>query len=284
MLCGSMQRLGSIIYHSVSQSRDWASLYIILHLYARTGIHYISFFCSIQRLGHPLYTILPLKVQRLGFIIYHSVTSMQETGLHYISFLPLYSEIGLHFISFCPLYEETGLHYISLCRSMQRLGFSMCYSAAQYRDWASFYIILPLYAETGLHYISLYRSIQRLGFSICIILSLYDRDWSCIIYHYTFMLYAETGQYVLFCRSIQRLGFIIYHSAALCRDWTSLYIILPHYAETGFIIYHSASLCRDWASLYVILSLYVETGLHYISFCRSIPRLSFIIYHSAALC
>ena len=111
---------------------------------------------------------------------------------------------------------------------------------------------------------------------------------------------------------MQRLGFIIYHSAALCRDWASLYIILPLYAETGlhyisfclsvhrlgflnisfcrsmqrlgFIIYHSAALCSDWASLYIILSLFAETGLHYISFYRSMPRLEFIIYHSSALC
>ena len=47
-----------------------------------------------------------------------------------------------------------------------------------------------------------------------------------------------------------------------------------------FIIYHSNALCRDWASLYIILPLYAETGLRYISFCRSIPRLDFIIYHS----
>ena len=87
-----------------------------------------------------------------------------------------------------------------------------------------------------------------------------------------------------------RLGFIIYHYATLCRDWTSLYIILSLYAETGlhyisfcrsmqkqgfiiyhsvvlirqmdFIIYHSAALCKDWASLYNFLPLNAETGLH----------------------
>ena len=53
--------------------------------------------------------------------------------------------------------------------------------------------------------------------------------------------------------------------------------------KLDFIIYHSAALCRDWASLYIILALYAETGLHYISFCPSVPRLGFIIYHSAAL-
>ena len=52
----------------------------------------------------------------------------------------------------------------------------------------------------------------------------------------------------------------------------------------GFIIYHYAPLCGDWTSLYIILSLYAETGLHYISFSRSNQRLDFIIYHSAALC
>ena len=51
-----------------------------------------------------------------------------------------------------------------------------------------------------------------------------------------------------------------------------------------FIIYLSAAQCRDRASLYIILSLYVETGLHYISFCRSMKRLCFIIYHFSALC
>ena len=44
-----------------------------------------------------------------------------------------------------------------------------------------------------------------------------------------------------------------------------------------FIIYHSIALCRDWASLYIILPLNAETGLHYISFCRSMQRLGFII-------
>ena len=91
---------------------------------------------------------------------------------------------------------------------------------------------------------------------------------------------------------MHRLDFIIYHSAALCRDWASLYIILSLYAETGlhyisfcrrdsiifhsdywrlFIIYHSAALCRDWASLYIIKS-------------SSMQRLDFIIYHSTSLC
>ena len=79
---------------------------------------------------------------------------------------------------------------------------------------------------------------------------------------------------------MQRLDFIIYHTDALCRDWSSYYIILQLYAEIGlhyisfcrsmlslgFIIYHSVALCRDWASLYIILPLYAETGLHYISF------------------
>ena len=77
---------------------------------------------------------------------------------------------------------------------------------------------------------------------------------------------------------MQRLYFNIYHFAALCRDWVTLYINLFLYAETGlhyisfcrsigrlgFIIYHSAALCRDWSSLYIILPLYAETGLHYI--------------------
>ena len=83
---------------------------------------------------------------------------------------------------------------------------------------------------------------------------------------------------------MQRLDFIIYNFATLCRDWVSLYINLSLYAETGlhyislsrsierrgFIIYHSATLCRDWASLYIILPLYAETV--------------FIIYHSVAQC
>ena len=50
------------------------------------------------------------------------------------------------------------------------------------------------------------------------------------------------------------------------------------------IVYLSTAPCGDWASLYIIFSLYVETGLHYISFCRSMPRLGFIIYLSSALC
>ena len=79
---------------------------------------------------------------------------------------------------------------------------------------------------------------------------------------------------------MQRLGFIIYHPATLCRDWASLYIILSLYEETGlhcisfyhsmqrlgFIIYHSVALSRDWGSLYIILPHYAETGPHYISF------------------
>ena len=83
---------------------------------------------------------------------------------------------------------------------------------------------------------------------------------------------------------MQRFSIIIYHSAALCRDWTSLYIILSLYAETGlhnisffrsmqtlgFIIYHSVALCRDWASLCIILSLN--------------DRLDFVIYYSAPIC
>ena len=80
---------------------------------------------------------------------------------------------------------------------------------------------------------------------------------------------------------MQRLGFILYHSASLCIDWDSFYIIMSLYAETGltgphyisfcrsmqsldFIIYNSFALCRDWTSLYIIMSLYAETGLHYI--------------------
>ena len=83
---------------------------------------------------------------------------------------------------------------------------------------------------------------------------------------------------------MQRLGVIIYHSAALFRYWTTLYIILSLYAETGlhytkffrsmqrlgFIMYHSVVQCIDWTSLYIILLLYTETGHHYISFCRFI--------------
>ena len=38
--------------------------------------------------------------------------------------------------------------------------------------------------------------------------------------------------------------------------------------KLGFIIYHSAALFRDWASLYIIRSLKVETGVNYISFFR----------------
>ena len=83
---------------------------------------------------------------------------------------------------------------------MLRLGFIINHPAALFRDWASLYIILSCYAETGLHYISFSRSMQK-GASLYIIL----------------YLYAETG--VL----------IIYHSVALCRDWASLYIILPLY-------------------------------------------------------
>ena len=52
----------------------------------------------------------------------------------------------------------------------------------------------------------------------------------------------------------------------------------------GFIIYQSTALFRDWASLYNILSLSAETGLHYMPFCPSMQRLDFIIYHSTALC
>ena len=80
-----------------------------------------------------------------------------------------------------------------------------------------------------------------------------------------------------------KLDSIIYHSAALCRDWASLSIILKLYVKTGLILYHSAALCRDRTSLCIILQLYAETGLHYISFCRSKQRLGFIIYHSVAL-
>ena len=35
-----------------------------------------------------------------------------------------------------------------------------------------------------------------------------------------------------------------------------------------FIIYYSAALYRDWASLYIILSIYANTVLHYISYFR----------------
>ena len=47
-----------IIYHSAALLIDWVSLYTILILYAETGLHYISF-CR--------------PIQRLSFIIYHSV-------------------------------------------------------------------------------------------------------------------------------------------------------------------------------------------------------------------
>ena len=79
-----MQRLGFIIYHPVAQCRDWASLYIILTLYAETGLHYISFYSSMQR---------------LGFIIYHSAAQRRDWTSLYIN-LPLYAETGLHYISF----------------------------------------------------------------------------------------------------------------------------------------------------------------------------------------
>ena len=106
---------------------------------------------------------------------------------------------------------------------------------------------------------------------------------TCRSIHMDYIIYLSL-YYTTFC---QRLGFIIYHSAALQRDSPSLYIILPLYAETGlhyisfcrsmqrldFFIYHFAALCRDWAALYIILS-----------FCRSMQRLDFIIYHSVALC
>ena len=80
-----MKRLDFIIYHTDALCRDWASLYIILSLYARTGNHYISFFCSIRR---------------LAIIIYHSAALCRDwTSLYII--LPLYAVIGLHYISFC---------------------------------------------------------------------------------------------------------------------------------------------------------------------------------------
>ena len=135
---------------------------------------------------------------------------------------------------------------------MQRLGFIIYHSVAQCRDCASLHIILSLYAETGLHYISFGR--------LC-------RDWSSL--YIILLLYAETGlHYISFCCSMQRLGFII---------------ILPSIQSLGFIIYHSVALCKDWASLYIIVWLYAETGLQYISFCCSMQRLGFIIYNSVAL-
>ena len=133
-----MPRLGFIIYHSASLCRDWASLYIILSLYEKTGLHYISFCCSMQR---------------VGFIIYHSVALCRDWDSLYI-ILPasLYPDwTSLYIILW--LNAETGLHYISFCRSMKSLGFIIYHSAALCRDWALLYIILSLYAETGLHYI-----------------------------------------------------------------------------------------------------------------------------------
>ena len=40
--CGYMKRQGFTIYHTDVQCRDLASLYILLLLYAETGLHYIS--------------------------------------------------------------------------------------------------------------------------------------------------------------------------------------------------------------------------------------------------
>ena len=186
-----MQHLGFIIYHSAAKCRDWASLYIILSPYAETGLHYISFRCSMQRLAS-LYIILLLYteteihyisfsryMQRLDFIIYYSASLCRDYDSLFI-ILSLNAETVHHYISFCPsmpklgsiiyhsvVYAETGLHYISFCRSTLRLGFIIYHSSALCRDWASLsfcplcralaslYIILSLYARTGLHYISL---------------------------------------------------------------------------------------------------------------------------------
>ena len=183
-----MQRLDFIIYHSA--------------LYAETGLHYISFCRSMQRLS------FCSSMQRLGFIIYHSVALCRDWASLYI---------------ILSLYAETGLHYISFCRSMQRLGFIIYHSAALCRDWTSLYIILPLYAETGFHYISFCRSMQRLGLhyiSFCRSMQrlgfiIYHsaalcRDWASF---YIILLYLETGLhyislhatwilYISFCRSM----------------------------------------------------------------------------------
>ena len=129
---------------------------------------------------------------------------------------------------------------------MQRLGFII--------------MILPLYAETGFHYISFCQSLHRAQngphyISFCPAL--------CIL----------TGHHYISCRaqSLCRdhyMASYIYHSAALCRDWASLYIILHRatliHAETGL---HYISFChsmREWASLYIMLPLYSETVLHYL--------------------